>query len=212
MKHRLEELRQARVKKLPEYNRISDQKLCRIAIFCDEIGEMLDKKGKSKEEKVLYEELESYISSISRMGRAPGINLFLGVQRPDANIITGQIKANVPVRICGRFTDKVSSEIVLGSSAATCLPAIKGRFVFSLGNAPISMQSYFCLLYTSNHIPAEQYEYGGQIYELVSYEILDASLSERTELVNDVVDYKGVEQIDKIPESCEIEVKNKRCV
>lgn len=60
-----------------------------------------------------------------------------------------------------------------------------------------------------NHIPAEQYEYGGQIYELVSYEILDASLSERTELVNDVVDYKGVEQIDKIPESCEIEVKNK---
>lgn len=142
MKHRLEELRQARVKKLPEYNRISDQKLCRIAIFCDEIGEMLDKKGKSKEEKVLYEELESYISSISRMGRAPGINLFLGVQRPDANIITGQIKANVPVRICGRFTDKVSSEIVLGSSAATCLPAIKGRFVFSLGNAPISMQSY----------------------------------------------------------------------
>lgn len=27
--------------------------------------------------------------------------------------------------------------------------------------------------------------------------------------MNDVVDYKGVEQIDKIPESCEIEVKNK---
>lgn len=27
--------------------------------------------------------------------------------------------------------------------------------------------------------------------------------------MNDVVDYKGVEQIDKIPESCEIEVKIK---
>lgn len=142
MEDRLKLLRAARVKKLPEYNKLTGNKLCRIAILCDEIGEMLDKNGKSKEEKVIYEELESYISSISRLGRAPGVNLLLGVQRPDAKIITGQIKANVPVRICGRFVDKVSSEIVLGSSAATCLPEVKGRFVFSLGNAPISMQSY----------------------------------------------------------------------
>ena len=139
---RLEMFRQARVKSLPEYNKKFGENLCRIGIFCDEIGEMLDKKGKNKEEKAIYEELESYISSIARLGRAAGINLFLGIQRPDANIITGQIKSNVPVRICGRFKDKVSSEIVLGSSAATYLPNVNGRFVFSMGNETVQMQSY----------------------------------------------------------------------
>lgn len=139
---RLKMFRQARVKNLPEYNKKFNENLCRIGILCDEIGEMLDKKGKAKEEKAIYEELESYISSIARLGRAAGINLLLGIQRPDANIITGQIKSNVPVRICGRFKDKVSSEIVLGSSAATYLPNVNGRFVFSMGNEMLQMQSY----------------------------------------------------------------------
>lgn len=60
-----------------------------------------------------------------------------------------------------------------------------------------------------NHVPAEQYEYGGQIYDLASYEIISTALKERTKSVSDVVDYKGVEQIDKIPVSSEFEVKNK---
>ena len=60
-----------------------------------------------------------------------------------------------------------------------------------------------------NHLPEEQYEYGGQIYDLASYEIINAALKERTKSVSDVVDYKGVEQIDKIPVSSEFEVKNK---
>lgn len=139
---RLKMFRQARVKDLPGYNKKFGEKLCRIGVFCDEIGEMLDKKGKSKEEKAICEELEKYTSSIARLGRAAGIDLFLGIQRPDANIITGQIKSNVPVRICGRFKDKVSSEIVLGSSAATYLPNVNGRFVFSMGNEMLQMQSY----------------------------------------------------------------------
>jgi len=60
-----------------------------------------------------------------------------------------------------------------------------------------------------NHLPEEQYEYGGQIYDLASYEIINTALKERTKSVSDVVDYKGVEQIDKIPVSSEFEVKNR---
>lgn len=43
-------------------------------------------------EREIYERLEGYISTLARLSRATGINLFLGVQRPDANVLTGQIK------------------------------------------------------------------------------------------------------------------------
>lgn len=53
---------------------------------------MLDKKGVAKEEKQIYEQIEGKLSTLARLSRATGINLFMGVQRPDANVLTGQIK------------------------------------------------------------------------------------------------------------------------
>lgn len=140
---RLELFRDQEVKNLYEYNQKTGQNLCRICLFCDEIAEMLDKKGIAKEEKELFEKIEGKLSTLARLSRAAGINLILGVQRPDANVLTGQIKNNVPVRICGPFADKSASEIVLGNTRAVDLPSdIKGRFLFKLGNETIEMQAY----------------------------------------------------------------------
>lgn len=139
---RLKLFRELDVKNLPEFNKKTGKNLCRIGIFCDEIAEMLDKKGVSKEEKPLFEQLEGKISSLARLSRATGINLFMGVQRPDANVLTGQIKNNMPIRISGRFADKPASEIVLGNSDAVYLPDIKGRFLFRLGNEITEFQAY----------------------------------------------------------------------
>lgn len=140
---RLALFRDLEVKNLDEYNRKTGQNLCRIGVFCDEIAEMLDKKGVGKEERQIYEQLEGRISTLARLSRATGINLILGVQRPDANVLTGQIKNNIPVRISGRFADKAASEIVLGSSAATGLPDVKGRFLYKVGNELVVFQGYF---------------------------------------------------------------------
>lgn len=140
---RLALFREMEAKNLPEYNRKTGKNLCRIGVFCDEIAEMLDKKGSSKEDKEIMEKLEGLVSSLARLSRATGINLFLGVQRPDANVLTGQIKNNVPVRICGRFADKPASEIVLGNTDAVYLPDIKGRFLFRLGNVTEEFQAYY---------------------------------------------------------------------
>ena len=78
----------------------------------------------AKEEKQIYEQIEGKLSTLARLSRATGINLFMGVQRPDANVLTGQIKNNIPVRISGRFADKTASEIVLGNTDAVNLPDI----------------------------------------------------------------------------------------
>lgn len=142
-KRRLALFRKCRVKNLPEYNKKYGKNLCRIGLFCDEFAEMVDKKGASKEVKQVYEKLEGLTSSLARLSRATGINLFLGMQRPDANVLTGQIKTNIPVRICGKFSDKAASEIVLNNTAAADLPEVRGRFLFQRGNELIEFQSYY---------------------------------------------------------------------
>lgn len=55
--------------------------------------------------------------------------MLLGVQRPDSSIIDGQIKSNIPFRVCGRFADPQPSIIVLGDKRAVELPNIPGRFI-----------------------------------------------------------------------------------
>lgn len=141
--YRLRIFRDMQVKNLAEYNRKTKQTLCRIGVFSDELAEMLDKKGVSREQKQIYEAIEGKLSTLARLSRATGINLFLGVQRPDANVLTGQIKNNIPIRISGRFADKTASEIVLGNTDAVELPDIKGRFLYKVGNETIEFQSFF---------------------------------------------------------------------
>ncbi len=143
---RLKLFRKMDVKNLAQYNKRAEKsgwkKLCRIVVFCDEVAEMMDKSGLSKNEKKIFEEIEKEISTLARLSRATGINLVLGMQRPDAKVLPGQIKNNIPVRISGRFADKPASEIVLSNSRATELPEVKGRFLFKVGADTQEFQAY----------------------------------------------------------------------
>lgn len=139
---RMKLFRDLGVKKLTEYNEKYNKNLIRIVIFCDEIAEMLDETGVSKEEKPVYEAIRGRLSTLARLSRASGINLILGTQRPDAKIITGQIKTNITLRVSGRFADKPTSEIVLGNSDAVRIPNIKGRFLIKNGIEMTEFQSY----------------------------------------------------------------------
>lgn len=97
-------------------------KMQRIIFACDELAELLDKTGLSKDEKEKVLLVESYLATIARQGRAFGIHLLLITQRPDANILPGQIKNNIDARICSR-ADNVLSQIILDNTdAATMIP------------------------------------------------------------------------------------------
>lgn len=80
--------------------------------------------------KELLAQIENRLSTIARLGRAFGIHLILATQRPDANIIPGQIKNNMDFRVCGR-ADSVLSQIILdNTSAAEQIPKdARGRFI-----------------------------------------------------------------------------------
>lgn len=140
---RLKLFRENRSKNLGQYNKKTGENLQRIGVFADEVGELFDKRGGSKAVKEQVEILEGLVSTLARLARATGINLFLGIQRPDATVLTGQIKTNIPARVSGRFVDKQASEIVLGNTMAVDLPDIKGRFLYRLGNEIIPFQAYY---------------------------------------------------------------------
>ena len=115
---------------IDEHNKSSGDSLTRIIFACDEVAEVLDKTGLSKEDKELVSKIEGKLSVIARQGRAFGIHLILATQRPDANILTGQIRNNIDCRICGR-ADNVLSQIILdNTNAADQIPKdAQGRFI-----------------------------------------------------------------------------------
>lgn len=197
---RLNLFRAQGVKNLGEYNKKHNANLCRIAVLCDEIGEMLDKKGAGKEEKTLMEQIEKATSTLARLSRATGINLLMGVQRPDANVLTGQIKNNIPVRISGRFADKAASEIVLGTTDAVNLPDIKGRFLYKMGNDIEIFQAYY---FDDDTMLTEVSVVQGEM--LISKKVL----TETKKDIKDIKNTKGIEDIKDIKDTKNIKnIKN----
>lgn len=119
---------------LDEYNRLTGSELPRVVFACDEVAEVLDKSGRSKEDKELLGQIESRLATIARLGRAFGIHLILATQRPDATIIPGQIKNNLDFRVCGRADNVLSMIILDNTSAADQIPKdARGRFITADG-------------------------------------------------------------------------------
>ena len=126
---------------IDEYNRTYIQNLPRYVFACDEVAELLDKTGLDKQAKERIAKFEAALSTLVRLGRAFGIHCILATQRPDATIISGQIKNNIDFRVCGR-ADDVLSQIVLDKTDANDLisKTAQGRF---LTNTDVLFQAYY---------------------------------------------------------------------
>jgi len=55
---------------------------------------------------------------LARKGRASGVSLILATQRPDAQVLSRQVKANVTARVAFRVTDNTESRIILDRTGA----------------------------------------------------------------------------------------------
>jgi len=67
--------------------------------------------------------------------------MVLVTQRPDVEVIPGQIKANLVVKLVGAATSASDSIAAMGKGAARDLPVIPGRMFFSLGPKPLPVQT-----------------------------------------------------------------------
>jgi len=134
LEHRKTLFRNTGCANISDYNKNSAVPLQRHIFACDEVAEVLDKTGLTKEQKERIGLIENRLSMIARQGRAFGIHLILATRRPDANILSGQIRNNIDCRVCGR-ADTILSQIILdNTTAAEQIPKDKaGRFILHDG-------------------------------------------------------------------------------
>jgi S-DNA-T family DNA segregation ATPase FtsK/SpoIIIE len=84
-------------------------KLPSIVVVVDEFADMIMVVGKKVEE---------LIARIAQKARAAGIHLIIATQRPDTNVITGLIKANIPTRMAFQVQGRVNSRVILDQQGA----------------------------------------------------------------------------------------------
>ncbi len=132
MDTRYDLLKQAKVRKITEYN----DKFCKrmlnpanghrflpyIVVVIDEFGDLIMTAGK---------EVELPIARLAQLARAVGIHLIIATQRPTTNIITGTIKANFPARVAFRVTSGIDSKTILDTGGAQQLIG-RGDMLISL--------------------------------------------------------------------------------
>jgi S-DNA-T family DNA segregation ATPase FtsK/SpoIIIE len=122
---------EARVKNISEYNGLGAEEIIKrfgpdsadeeakiakklpyIVIIIDELADLMMTAPK---------EIEAYIVRLAQKSRAIGIHIVLATQRPQATVVTGLIKSNMPTRIGFRVAARLDSRIVLDQNGAEAL-------------------------------------------------------------------------------------------
>ena len=80
-----------------------------IVIIIDEVADLMASNGK---------EVTPDIARLTAKARAAGIHIILATQRPDAKIITGTIKANIPGRVAFKTATSIDSRTILDDTGA----------------------------------------------------------------------------------------------
>ncbi len=83
-----------------------------IVIVIDELADLMMTSPK---------EIEAYIVRLAQKSRAVGIHIVLATQRPQATVVTGLIKSNMPTRIGFRVAARMDSRIILDQNGAEAL-------------------------------------------------------------------------------------------
>ncbi len=124
-------LAEARVKNIAEFNKLGEEEIAKrfnpsneeeeakipkklpyIVIVIDELADLMMTAAK---------EIEGYIVRLAQKSRAVGIHIVLATQRPQATVVTGLIKSNMPTRVGFRVAARMDSRIILDQNGAETL-------------------------------------------------------------------------------------------
>jgi S-DNA-T family DNA segregation ATPase FtsK/SpoIIIE len=164
MNRRYRVLKQAKVKKITEYNKkLGYSAMPYIVVIIDEMADLMLTVGT---------DVESKIQRLAQMGRAVGLHLILATQRPTVQVITGLIKANVPGRVAFAVATAMESRIILDQTGAETLLG-NGDMLYKDNTTPKSIRiqgtltdtkdTDSILTFVKEQISGEEIEYSAEL-------------------------------------------------
>lgn len=106
---------------IEDYNKKAHNKLKYIYVVIEEFSFLNISRGDSKEEKKLKSECLKYIKTIVNVGRSSGVFLITALQKPTADSIPSDIKAQLCTRIGLKIADEPAAIVILGNGKASKL-------------------------------------------------------------------------------------------
>lgn len=140
MERRFELIEEVGVRNLAGYNEITagdneHPPMPQMIIIIDELADLM---------MTAPADVENAICRLAQKGRAAGIHLILGTQRPSVDVITGLIKANVPSRIAFTVKSQVDSRTIIDVAGAEKLIGRGDMLYAPVGSTkPLRVQGAF---------------------------------------------------------------------
>ena len=103
-----------------------------IVTIVDEFADLTMSAGGSAEARASSRSIINSIIRLAQKGRAAGLHVILATQRPSVDVISGQIKANFPLRIAFRVASRIDSQTILDAPGAEKLIG-RGDMLLSAG-------------------------------------------------------------------------------
>lgn len=151
---------------LIERGQVKVEDLDPIAVVIDELTSLLAAvKSRYQETKAkgmpAKDPVLEWIADIVRLGRSAKIHVVVGLQRPDAAIMGGEMRDNFGARISlGKLQSKEASMMMWDDPAiGVAVPAIKGRAIAVIDGAPGMVQATF----TANPDPSHDDYHRGMV-------------------------------------------------
>ncbi len=109
MLRRYKQMEDVGARNIASYNNKAKDRMPFLVLVVDELADLMMAGGF---------EIEQNLVRLAQLGRATGIHLVLATQRPSVNVVTGLLKANVPVRAAFSVASQVDSRVILDAIGA----------------------------------------------------------------------------------------------
>ena len=128
MDHRYQLFTKERVRLLKDYNlKVShDLRLPWMVIVIDEYADLTSDAGYKKE-------IEKHLKRLTQKARAVGIHIIIATQKPEARVISTNLRANMPAQLALKVKSGVESRVIMDDGGAESLGGMGDAYLKTVG-------------------------------------------------------------------------------